>query len=289
MASWNEDLSADVKARRAKREDAPVSAEVSCIAKAVKAMTRPTEQEWETTHDSTSAVPDDAPSSAANIQGEQVPLKLRKSALDLVSKLRPRDEYGLRAPVGKTAKDDEGASMGDVEMAAKKVCPACGKSPCTCTTEKAEWSTAAVNDFPDANFLYVEPGGKKDEGDKTTPRDLRHFPVKGSDGKPDAIHIRNALGRIPQSGLSDKVKAECSAKATKMLDEVNDTTEKATDWPADMAAHAKGNTSVFGKALAKVLAAKADDLGDEARAHTKEPEATERGKVDGGAVPVRPG
>ena len=48
--------------------------------------------------------------------------------------------------------------------------------------------------------------GKKDESGRTVPRNLRHFPVRGADGKPDLPHLRNALSRIPQSrvpGLTD--------------------------------------------------------------------------------------
>jgi len=48
-------------------------------------------------------------------------------------------------------------------------------------------STAKVNDLDDDQFAYIEPGGKKDEHGRTTPRSLRHFPIS------DAAHVRNAL------------------------------------------------------------------------------------------------
>lgn len=81
-----------------------------------------------------------------------------------------------------------------------------------------EWSTADVNDLPDSCFLYIEAGGKKDEGSKTTPRSLRHLPYKGMDGKVDLPHLRNALARVPQmEGLSDSKKAALTARAQQIL------------------------------------------------------------------------
>jgi hypothetical protein len=89
--------------------------------------------------------------------------------------------------------------------------------------EKATWSTAKVNDFPDSSFLYVESGGEKDAEGKTTPRSLRHFPVKDADGKPDPAHLRNALARAGQakdkSGkpLSDAIVKRVQTKARELL------------------------------------------------------------------------
>lgn len=81
----------------------------------------------------------------------------------------------------------------------------------------ATWSTAYVNDLPDSAFLHVESGGEKDSEGKTTPRSLRHFPVKDQDGKVDLPHLRDALSRIPQSKLPQGVKNAAAAKARKML------------------------------------------------------------------------
>jgi hypothetical protein len=89
----------------------------------------------------------------------------------------------------------------------------------TPTNVDAELSGASKNDLPDSAFLYVEPGGKKDEDGKTVPRSLRHFPVKNAKGEVDLAHVRNALARIPQSDVSAEVKAKCKAKAEKMLEE----------------------------------------------------------------------
>lgn len=86
--------------------------------------------------------------------------------------------------------------------------------------DKAVWSTAYVNDLPDSAFLYVESGEKDGEG-KTKPRTKRHFPVKDKDGKADPAHVRNALARIPQSNLSESVKASAKAKAERMLASIN--------------------------------------------------------------------
>src|SRR5215472_12414886 len=47
---------------------------------------------------------------------------------------------------------------------------------------------------------------------------LRHLPYKGSDGKIDLPHLRNAIARIPQmKGISDSLKASLQARARKLL------------------------------------------------------------------------
>jgi len=87
----------------------------------------------------------------------------------------------------------------------------------TPTLDRAVWTTSYMNDLPDSAFLYVAPGGKKDSDGKTVPRSLRFFPVKDASGNVDLAHLRNALARIPQSSLSDAIKASATAKATRML------------------------------------------------------------------------
>jgi uncharacterized protein len=74
--------------------------------------------------------------------------------------------------------------------------------------QRAEMTSAAINDLPDSAFAYIEPGGTKDAGGKTTPRSKRHFPVH------DAAHVRNALARAPQSpfGKSAMPKILAAAK-----------------------------------------------------------------------------
>lgn len=83
---------------------------------------------------------------------------------------------------------------------------------------KAVWTAAYINDLPDSAFLYIESGGEKDSEGKTTPRSLRHFPVKDANGSVDMPHLRNALSRIPQSDLPQDVKDRCTAMAQRMLD-----------------------------------------------------------------------
>src|SRR5436190_583801 len=83
-------------------------------------------------------------------------------------------------------------------------------------TGKAQWTTAYINDLPDSAFLYVEDGDKDADG-KTTPRSLRHFPVKDADGKVDIPHLRNALARIPQSNAPGLNKDAVTKRAQSML------------------------------------------------------------------------
>ena len=84
-------------------------------------------------------------------------------------------------------------------------------------TDNAKWSAAYMNDLPDGAFLYIEPGGSKDNSGKTTPRSLRHFPYKDKSGNIDLPHLRNALSRIPQSKVSKSAKAAATAKAKRIL------------------------------------------------------------------------
>ncbi len=70
-------------------------------------------------------------------------------------------------------------------------------------------STSEQNDLPDSAFAYIEEGGTKDSGGKTTPRSLRHFPVH------DAAHVRNALARATQSPFGEKAMGKIKAAAKK--------------------------------------------------------------------------
>lgn len=82
---------------------------------------------------------------------------------------------------------------------------------------KATWSTAMIDDLPDSSFLYIEPGGKKDADGKTAPRSLRYFPYKDENGKIDLDHLRDAIGRIPQSSLAPTLRNKLQVKAEKLL------------------------------------------------------------------------
>jgi phage head maturation protease len=77
------------------------------------------------------------------------------------------------------------------------------------TTQRAEMTSASINDLPDSAFAYIEPGGKKDTSGKTIPRSLRHFPVH------DKAHAANALSRAPQSPFGDKAMPKIKAAAKK--------------------------------------------------------------------------
>lgn len=83
--------------------------------------------------------------------------------------------------------------------------------------EMAVWTRAYINDLPDSAFLYIAPGGEKDDEGKTKPRSLRKFPYKDKNGKVDLPHLRNAIARIPQSNLSADLKDSLQAKARKIL------------------------------------------------------------------------
>lgn len=88
---------------------------------------------------------------------------------------------------------------------------------------KAQMTAKAINDLPDSDFAYIEPGGSKDETGKTTPRSKRHFPIH------DAAHVRNALARAPQSPFGDKALPKIHAAAKKFGIDV----AKAADAPVD--------------------------------------------------------
>jgi phage head maturation protease len=87
----------------------------------------------------------------------------------------------------------------------------------------AELTSASINDLPDSDFAYIEPGGKKDSSGKTVPRSLRHFPVH------DAAHVRNALARAPQSPFGDKAMPKIKAAAKRLgVDVSSDSDSKAS-------------------------------------------------------------
>jgi HK97 family phage prohead protease len=76
-------------------------------------------------------------------------------------------------------------------------------------TQRAEMTSASINDLPDSEFAYIEPGGTKDASGKTVPRSKRHFPVH------DKAHVQNALSRAPQSPFGDKAMPKIKARAKK--------------------------------------------------------------------------
>ena len=91
-----------------------------------------------------------------------------------------------------------------------------GRSAVVAQEHRAAMSAADQNDLPDSAFAYIEPGGTKDSGGKTTPRSLRHFPVH------DAAHVRNALARAPQSPFGEKAMPKIRAAAAEHGVDVSD-------------------------------------------------------------------
>lgn len=70
--------------------------------------------------------------------------------------------------------------------------------------EKAVWTTAQQNKFPDSSFAMVCKGGTK-KGGITTPKSLRKLVYKDANGKIDLPHVRNALARVNQVQCGGKV------------------------------------------------------------------------------------
>jgi len=98
----------------------------------------------------------------------------------------------------------------------------------------AQWTQAYVNDLPDSAFLYIAPGGKKDDTGRTVPRGLRYFPYRDQAGAVDLPHLRNAIARIPQSsapGLSADRKRSLQEKAQRILERAN---QSAAAAPPDL-------------------------------------------------------
>ena len=78
----------------------------------------------------------------------------------------------------------------------------------------AKLSAKAINNLPDSDFAYIQPGGKKDSEGKTIPRSLRHLPI------PDAAHVRNALARLNQTNIPAEAKKKALSKITRKAKEV---------------------------------------------------------------------
>src|SRR5215467_1627057 len=73
----------------------------------------------------------------------------------------------------------------------------------------AQMTAQSINDLPDSDFAYIEPGGSKDSSGKTVARSLWNFPIH------DAPHVRNALSRAPQSPFGAKALPKIRAAAKK--------------------------------------------------------------------------
>jgi hypothetical protein len=74
----------------------------------------------------------------------------------------------------------------------------------------AQMTASSIDDLPDSDFAYIQPGGSKDASGRTVPRSLRHFPIH------DAAHVRNALARLSQSPFGEKARPKVEAAAKRM-------------------------------------------------------------------------
>jgi len=123
--------------------------------------------------------------------------------------------------------------------------------------EKAQWSRAYINSLPDSAFLYIEPGGRKDEEGKTVPRRLRHFPVRDDRGRLDIPHLRNAIARIPQSkipGLTAERLRELQEEARRLLAEARRQAERGA-----AAKDETGGATAFDKSIPLIKGIDPDD------------------------------
>jgi len=75
------------------------------------------------------------------------------------------------------------------------------------SSQRAQLTTAQMNDLPDSAFAYIEPGGTKDATGKTVLRSKRHFCIV------DAAHVRAALARIAQGAAFGKEATPAVLKA----------------------------------------------------------------------------
>lgn len=94
----------------------------------------------------------------------------------------------------------------------------------------ATWTSSYINALPDSAFLFIEPGGEKDDDGKTTPRSLRHLPVRNANGDIDEGHVDAALSRLGQestgstgsdSWLTDTLRASLTKKALGLRAQLN--------------------------------------------------------------------
>lgn len=121
-------------------------------------------------------------------------------------------------PPGQVLGEQPGGTVKEVHgKQATETCRICG------SLGEAEWDTAYINDLPDSAFAYIEPGGSKDDQGKTVPRTLRHLPYKNAQGNVDVEHLRNAMGRLPQTDIPEAARKEalkhlCAAARSQDLD-----------------------------------------------------------------------
>ena len=87
------------------------------------------------------------------------------------------------------------------------ILPITGNKEDVCVlTEASSKNKKSINNLFDSAFAVIERGGKKDEGGRTTPRDLRHLPHSGSTDNSSLglAYLRNALARMDQIKSTSK-------------------------------------------------------------------------------------
>ena len=130
---------------------------------------------------------------------------------------------------------------------------------------KADMTSKEINDLPDSDFAYIEPGGTKDKDGNTIPRSNRHFPIQ------DAAHVRNALARAPQSPFGKQAMPKILAAAKKFDIKVSKGLEAVlnkaaeddeTHDPAQLAEIRSLLVSVIEAELSELESGADDEMGD---------------------------
>jgi HK97 family phage prohead protease len=91
--------------------------------------------------------------------------------------------------------------------------------------QRAQLTSAEMDDLDDSAFAYIEPGGTKDSGGKTVPRSKRHFAIH------DPAHVRAALARMAQGAkFSAQARPKVLAAAAKFGIEVGERKLDSVQW-----------------------------------------------------------
>lgn len=78
------------------------------------------------------------------------------------------------------------------------------------------WSDLYIKNLPDSSFLVIEAGGELDSEGKTSPRELRHFPIKDEAGLINRNRLDLTMEEIAQSNLSQNT-LKVARKAVKAI------------------------------------------------------------------------
>lgn len=78
------------------------------------------------------------------------------------------------------------------------------------------WTEVYINNLPDTAFAYIEKGGQMDEDDRTTPRSLRHFPIKDHRGEFDKGRVRDAIAVLKHHPFAEQAGAHLKAAAAEL-------------------------------------------------------------------------